>query len=171
MRKCFVYLFLFCFGLALGLWLKEIHFAQTTLAQERSLQESDKQLLRGYGRANTSWRVPNHTKEPLTILTSPQSSFQVIPSKKNYILTDVVFHPQQSVHQTITVNISLLDPSKQYVTILFQTKVEPNDSKVVNFCSGYAVPAGYSLVAYTGAGYEPEQYVSISFSGYLEEAK
>lgn len=169
-KKHFTYLVLFFLGIGLGLWVKENGIVSNAIAQE-SRQTSEKQLLRGEGRANTSWKVPNHTKEPFTILTSPQSSFSIIPKDKNYVLTDVVFHPQQSVHQTVTVNISLLDPTKQYVSILFQTKVNPNESETVNFCSGYVVPAGYSLVAYTGAGYQPEQYVSISFSGYLEDAR
>jgi hypothetical protein len=39
----------------------------------------------------------------------------------------------------------------------------------VHLCSGYVIPSGHALVAFTNAAIEPEQYVSVSVTGYLAD--
>jgi len=90
-----------------------------------------------------------------------------VPAGKKFVLTDVIYQAQASVQQPMTVNIASANLSVGKQSILFQTTVEPMKSEQVHLCSGYVIPEGHSLVAYTGRGLEREQYVSISVTGYL----
>ena len=48
-------------------------------------------------------------------------------------------------------------------------KLSPGESDTVHLCSGYVIPAGSAVIAFTNAGLEPEQYVSVSVTGYLSD--
>jgi hypothetical protein len=83
---------------------------------------------------------------------------------------------QGSVRQDLVVNIADASPSPQNSkgprsefghSILFQVRLAPTESDQVHLCSGYIIRAGSSLIAFTNAGLEPEQYVSVSVTGYL----
>jgi hypothetical protein len=128
--------------------------------------QSNQILVRGNGRAVSRLAPPG---EQISLIPSntPQRSFTVVPAGKKFILTDVVYQPQASVHQPVTVNLGNANLSAGRHDILFQFTVEPMKSDQVHLCSGYTIPAGNSLVAWTGHGPEPEQFVSISVTGYL----
>jgi hypothetical protein len=69
----------------------------------------------------------------------------------------------------VTVNIGDANPLKQTHDILFQVRISPGESDEVHLCSGYVIPSGHALVAFTNAALEPEQYVSVSATGYLAD--
>ena len=85
------------------------------------------------------------------------------------MLTDVMYEAQVSVRQTLIVNIANANLAAKTHDILFQVSLGPLKSEQVHLCSGYVIPAGNSLVAYTNYGMAPEQYVSISVTGYLTD--
>jgi hypothetical protein len=109
--------------------------------------------------------------EQLTLVASnaPQRSFKVIPAGKKFVLTDVMYIAQGTVRQDVTVNIGDANPATQTHGILFQVRISPGESEEVHLCSGYVIPSGHALVAFTNAGIEPEQYVSVSATGYLAD--
>ena len=123
-------------------------------------------LVHGNGRA-VSRLAPPGEQISLIPSTTPQRSFTVVPTGKKFVLTDVVYQAQLSVHEPLTVNIANANLPSGIHDILFQTTIEPMKSEQVHLCSGYVIPAGNSLVAFTGRGPAAEQYVSISVTGYL----
>jgi hypothetical protein len=150
-------------GILLGIALGHTSFSQNAHAQE-----AGQRLVRGHGRAISSLRPPG---EQFTFDASnaPQPSFKVVPAGKKFVLTDVMYISQGSVRQDLTVNIASADPAIQKHDILFQVRLSPGESHDLHLCSGYVIPAGRALVAFTNAGLEPEQYVSVSVSGYLAD--
>lgn len=154
-------------GLSGGFLLSRLPTSLTVRAQNASNPAQSNQILvRGNGRA-VSRLAPPGEQISLIPSTTPQRSFTVVPAGKKFVLTDVVYQAQVSVHQPVTVNIGNANLSAGKHDILFQVTVEPMKSDQVHLCSGYIIPAGNSLVAWTGYGPEPEQYVSISVTGYL----
>ncbi len=141
----------------------------TSLAQEaRKSPQSERVLVRGHARAITSLQSPTrHEVFTLMLEGVTNSSFTVVPKGKKFVLTDIMLHPQGSVSETITVNIG--SGSEKGAGILTQMRTEPNGYEQASLCSGYVIPAGKSLVAFTGWGPKPEQYVSISVTGYLTD--
>ena len=140
-------------------------------------QERTQILVRGNGRAISSLKPHDSEKFPLYADTS-RSSFTVVPSGKRFVLTDVMYIAQGSVRQDLVVNIAHASPSTQQSkeprsefshSILFQVTLSPRESDQVHLCSGYVIPAGSSLIAFTNAGLEPEQYVSVAVTGYLTD--
>jgi hypothetical protein len=103
----------------------------------------------------------------LTSAKDQRSSFSVVPKGKKFILTDVMYQSQRTVRQNIVVNIAKANPTQKTHDILFQVSLDTGKSEQVHLCSGYEIPAGYTLSAFTGAGYAAEQYISISVTGYL----
>jgi len=150
-------------GLFAGLLLNRFPVSLTAVAQNT---QSNQILVHGNGRA-ASRLAPPGEQMSLISSTTPQRSFTVVPAGKKFVLTDVVYQAQLSVHQPMTVNIGNANVPAGKHDILFQVTVEPMKSDQVHLCSGYVIPAGNSLVAWTGFGPEPEQYVSISVTGYL----
>jgi hypothetical protein len=136
--------------------------AQTTINPAPSNQI----LVHGNGRA-VSRLAPPGEQISLIPATTPQRSFTVVPAGKKFVLTDVVYQAQVSVQQLVTVNIGNANLSAGKHDILFQVTAEPMKSDQVHLCSGYIIPAGNSLVAWTGYGPEPGQIVSIAVTGYL----
>jgi hypothetical protein len=85
------------------------------------------------------------------------------------VLTDVMYIAQGNVRQDVAVNIADANPANQTHKILFQVWISPGKSDEVHLCSGYVIPSGHALVAFTNAGIEPEQYISASVTGYLAD--
>ena len=152
-------------GLSGGLLLNRVASPPTVSAQN-AISQSNQILVRGNARAISHLTPPGETFA-LNAETTPQRSFTVVPAGKKFVLTDVIYQAQASVQQPMTVNIASANLSVGKQSILFQTTVEPMKSEQVHLCSGYVIPEGHSLVAYTGRGLEREQYVSISVTGYL----
>lgn len=159
-KTSFAGLFL-CVGLVAGFALNHLLAARPAMANE-----SDKILVRGHGRAISSLKPPGE-QFSLIVESDPQRSFQVVPEGKKFILTDVMYETQGSVRQNLTVNIANANPSANTHDILFQVSLDPGKSDQAHLCSGYVIPAGNTLVAFTNAGLMPEQYVSVSVTGYL----
>lgn len=145
--------------------------------QSASAQERSQTLVRGNGRAISSLKP--HESEKFTLFAdTSSSSFTVVPPGKKFVLTDVMYIAQGSVRQDLVVNIAEATPGTQKSpgprsefthSILFQVRLLPRESNEVHLCSGYIIPAGNSLIAFTNAGLEPEQYVSVAITGYLTE--
>ncbi len=166
-RKSWLMILLLGIGLGFGLLLNRTSSIQSVRAQDTAnAEQTNKLLIQGHGRAISSLRPPG---EQFTLISSnaPRTSFKIVPSGKKFVLTDVMYIAQGSVKQTMVINIADAIPDIQKQSILFQVKISPNESDQVHLCSGYVIPSGHSLVAYTNAGLEPEQYVSISVTGYL----
>ena len=168
-RRSWPIIFALGVGLALGLALSRGPSLQSVRAQNAgSAEQSNRVLVQGHGRAISSLRAPGE-QFTLTASSAPESSFKVVQQGKRFILTDVMYETQGSVRQSLTVNIANANPSANTHDILFQVSLEPGKSDQVHLCSGYVIPAGNTLVAFTNAGLMPEQYVSVSVTGYLAE--
>jgi hypothetical protein len=86
-----------------------------------------------------------------------------------FILTDVIYIAQGSLRDSLVVNLARTQEAEEGHQILFQVRIAPGGSDDVHLQSGYVIPAGHSLVAFTNAGMEPNQYVSIAVTGYLTD--
>jgi hypothetical protein len=137
-----------------------------SISQFVNAQESERLLVQGHGRAVSSLRPPGE-QFTLSARNASNRSFNVVPTGKKFILTDAMYIAQGSVRQDLTVNIANANPANKTHDILFQVRISPGESHEVHLCSGYVVPAGQSLTAFTNAGIEPEQYASVSVTGYL----
>lgn len=156
-------------GLFLGVGLVAGFALHHALAPRPVLaQESGRMLVRGHGRAVSSQKPPG---EQFTLIAEndPRRSFKVVPAGKKFVLTDVMYETQGSVRQNLTVNVANANPSASTHDILFQISLDPDKSDQVHLCSGYVIPAGNTLVAFTNAGLMPEQYVTVSITGYLAD--
>ena len=150
-------------GAAAGFALNHITNSQSAYARG-----ADRLLVRGHGRAISSLKPPGE-QFTLSASNAPQRSFNVVPAGKQLVLTDVMYIAQGSVRQDVTVNIGDAHPADQTHSILFQVRISPGESDEVHLCSGYVIPSGHALVAFTNAAIEPEQYVSVSVTGYLAD--
>lgn len=132
-------------------------------------QEAAQVLVKGHGRAISS--VKPHASEHFTLTASnvPRGSFKVVPAGKKFVVTDVMYIAQGSVRQNLVVNLANAYPAIQKHDILFQVALSPGESDEVHLCSGYVIPAGTALIAFTNANLEPEQYVSVSVTGVLAD--
>jgi len=148
-------------GAAIGFPLNRITNSPSVYAQE-----SERLLVQGHGRAISSLQPPGE-QFTLSASNAPQRSFKIVPAGKKFVLTDVMYIAQGSVRQDVTVNIGDAHPANQTHAILFQVRISPGESDEVHLCSGYTIPSGHALVAFTNAAIEPEQYVSVSATGYL----
>ena len=137
-----------------------------SFAHATSAEQSEPVLIKGNGRASTSLRLTQAEWFRLVLPGPTERLFQVVPPGRTFVLTDVMFQSQQNVRQDIVVNIGLAR-ADQPPRGLFQVTIGPNNSRDVHLCSGYEVPEGHGLVAYTGASFAPEQFVSIAVTGHL----
>jgi hypothetical protein len=151
-------------ALIFGFLIGKLAVPRTALAQ--NAPQVNQVLVHGHGRAVSRLAPPGERIE-LIPSTTPQRSFTVVPAGKKFVLTDVMYEAQVSVRQPVPVNIGNANPSAGKHEILFQFIVDPMKSDQVHLCTGYVVPAGNSLVAFTGHGPEPDQFVSIAVTGYL----
>jgi hypothetical protein len=137
--------------------------------------DSNRILVHGYGSANSSEKPPG---QQFTLIASnaPQRSFKTIPAGKTFILTDMVYNVR-GVYQNLTVNLAKgkLLPEKTdvpYVAdILLQTDLRPGESQETHMCTGYVFPPGYSVMAWTNAGLQPDQWVQVAITGYLVDER
>jgi hypothetical protein len=150
-------------GILVGIFLNH-----TSLSQSVHAQEPGQVFVRGHGRAISSLRPPGE-QFTLDASDASQRSFKMVPAGKKFVLTDVMYISQGSVRQDLTVNIGTADPANQKHDILFQVRISPGESHELHLCSGYVIPSGHALVAFTNAGLAPEQYVSVSVTGYLAD--
>lgn len=145
-----------------------IGLALSHVSQPAEAQEPGQLLVQGHGRAISSLKPPGE-QFTLSASNDPQRAFKVIPAGKKFVLTDVMYISQGSVRQDVTVNIADANTAAKTHGILFQVRLSPGESDEVHLCSGYIIPSGHSVVAFTNAGLEPEQYVSVSITGYLAD--
>ena len=168
-KKTIPILFSTVLGLAVGVGLNRTSLVGHAYAQDVvGSAQSNQILVHGHGRAISALAPPGEQFE-LIPSTTPRRSFTVVPEGKKFVLTDVMYETQGSVQQKLTVNIDNSNPFAKTYEILFQVMLEPLKADQVHLCSGYVIPAGNSLVAYTNAGLMPEQYVSVSVTGYLTD--
>lgn len=151
-------------GMALGISLN----SSSTL-QSVSAQETVQIPIKGHGRAISTVTPPESEQFTLIAANALNRSFKVVPAKKKFVLTDVMYIAQGNVREDLTVNISDAITEMKKQEILFQVRLSPGESDEVHLCSGYVIPAGHSLVAYTNAGLQPGQYVSVSVTGFLAD--
>ncbi|MDX6497551.1 MAG: hypothetical protein QOG23_811 [Blastocatellia bacterium] len=167
LRKSWPILFSSIVGLGIGLALNRVSSVRPAYAQDgANAAQSNRILVQGHGRAVSALAPPGE-QFSLSPSNAPRTSFTVVPAGKQFVLTDVMYEAQGSVRQPLTVNIANANLIAKKHDILFQVSLEPMKSDQVHLCSGYVIPAGNSLVAYTNNGMAPEQYVSISITGYL----
>ena len=140
-------------------------------AQEQLNADANKILVHGYGIANSSEKPPG---QQFTLIASnaPQRSFKVVPPGKTFILTDMVYNAR-GVKENLTVNLANGKltpdrPEKLYVAdILLQTYLKPTEAQETHLCTGYVIPSGHSVMAWTNAGLQPDQWVQVAVTGYL----
>ena len=168
-RKSLLILFSTVLGLGIGFGFNRASSVSPAYAQDiANSAQPNRILVQGHGRAVSALAPPG---EQFSLIASnaPRTSFTVVPAGKKFVLTDVMYETQVSVRQTLTVNIANANLVAKTHDILFQVMLEPMKSDQVHLCSGYVINAGNSLVAYTNWGMAPEQYVSISVTGYLTD--
>jgi hypothetical protein len=140
-------------------------------AQEKTNDDENKILVHGYGTANSAEKPPG---EQFTLIASnaPQRSFKVVPPGKTFILTDMVYNAR-GVKENLTVNLANGKltperPDKPYVAdILLQTYLKPTEAQETHLCTGYVIPSGHSVMAWTNAGLQSDQWVQVAVTGYL----
>ena len=140
-------------------------------AQEQPNADANKILVHGYGKASSSEKPPG---QQFTLIASnaPQRSFKVVPPGKTLILTDMVYNAR-GVKENLTVNLANGKltpdrPEKPYVAdILLQTYLKPTEAQETHLCTGYVIPSGHSVMAWTNAGLQPDQWVQVAVTGYL----
>jgi len=144
-------------------------------AQEQSNADTNKILVHGYGTVRSAEKPPG---EQFTLIASnaPQRSFKVVPPGKIFILTDMIYNAR-GVNQNLTVNLvnAKLTPEnsdKPFTgTILLQTYLKPTEAQETHLCTGYVIPSGNSVMAWTNAGLEPGQWVQVALTGYLTDER
>jgi hypothetical protein len=159
------------FGIVGGLMSSTLPASRSIYAQEAVGEtHGNRVLIHGSGVANSSWRPPTENMAHHFGLYGPQIFFKVVPPGKRFVLTDIMIEDKGSVRQKITINISAAMPQIERANILLQIPFEPGKYEQVHLCSGYIIGSGQALVAWTNAGIEPDQFVNISVTGYLEDA-
>lgn len=144
-------------------------------AQDQPNADANKILVHGYGQANSSEKPPG---QQFTLIASnaPQRSFKVVPPGKTFILTDMVYNAR-GVNEMLTVNLAKGKltpdiPEKPYVAdILLQTYIKPTETQETHLCTGYVIPSGHSVMAWTNFGLQPNQWVQVAVTGYLIDEK
>ena len=167
-RKSVLTLAILAIGFIAGLAFEHYSSSLSVYAQKTETDDTDRILVQGHGRAISAISPPG---EQITLVNSkdPQNPFTTVPAGKKFVLTDVVYETQRSVRQNIVVNIANANLTRKTHDILFQVSLNPGKSDQVHLCSGYVIPAGNTLVAFTGGGPDPEQYVSVAVTGYLAD--
>jgi hypothetical protein len=153
----------FAFGVCVT-WRAQTH------AQESVSLDANRILVHGHGTARSAEQPPG---EQFTLIASnaPQRSFKTIPPGKIFVLTDIMYNAR-GVNENLTVNLAKgkLIPGKTppYVAdILLQMYLKPGESQETHLCTGYLFPSGSSVMAWTNAGLQPDQWVQVAVTGYL----
>ena len=161
------------FAFLSGSALKEFPRSQ---AQEQANATDNKVLVHGYGVANSSEKPPGQ-KFTLISSNAPNRSFKVVPPGKTFILTDMMYNTR-GVKQNLTVNLANGDitteraDSPPKANILLQVYLKPGESEEMHLCTGYVIPSGHAVMAWTNAGLEPDQWIQVAVTGYfIDETK
>lgn len=174
MRKNRSRLFLvlaFVIGAGLGCVLPLLMMSQATRAQEtQSKPDQNRIFVNGQGIADSSKTPPTNPEMPFdrfTLFASNQQrrSFKVVPPGKTLIVTDIMYNTRLA-RQNLTVNFAKITPEDKS-QLFFQIYLSPGGQEETHLCTGYAIPAGWGVAAWTNAGLEPEQIVHIAITGYL----
>lgn len=150
--------------------LAPLPMSQPTQASEQESKSDPKRIfINGNGVADSSKRPPV-LWERFTLFASTDQlrSFKVVPAGKSFIVTDIMYNTRLT-RQNLTVNFAKVTPDDKTHT-LFQIYLTPGQQHETHLCTGYAIPSGYGLGAWTNAGLEPEQFVHIAVTGYLIDA-
>jgi hypothetical protein len=158
-------------GLLGGLMLNGLPGSRSTYAQDASEVQCNRILIHGSGVANSSWRPPTENMAHHFSLEGTGLFFKIVPPGKRFVLTDIMLHDKGSVKQKITINMANAFPQIGKANILLQIPFEAGKHEQVHLCSGYVIRGGEALVAWTNAGIEPDQFVNINITGYLEDDK
>ena len=150
-------------GFVVGATL-QMSASQSAKAQE--VNDADRVVIHGNGVADSS-KKPPIPWERFTLFASnaPSNSFKVVPPGKRFILTDIMYNTRL-VRENLTVNFARVTPDDKTQT-LFQVYLKPSGQDETHLCTGYAIPSGHALGAWTNAGLEPNQWVHIAVTGYL----
>ena len=157
-------------GVVVGEALAPLRMAQSTQAHEQeSKSDPNRIFVNGNGVADSS-KSPPELWERFTLFASNDQtrSFKVVPAGKSFIVTDIMYNTRL-IRQNLTVNFAKITPDDK-THAFFQVYLTPGQQHETHLCTGYAVPSGYGLGAWTNAGLDPEQYVHIAVSGYLIDA-
>jgi hypothetical protein len=157
---------------AAGAALQSFPVSQLSRAQEQGGNaQGDKILVQGDGVASSS-KTPPGEQFTLRASNAPLRAFKVVPPGKTFVLTDMMYNAR-GVKQDLTVNLAngyetMKGPdSATKADILLQVYLKPGESQETHLCSGYVIPSGHSVRAWTNAGLEPGQWVQIAVTGYL----
>lgn len=174
MCKSRVNLFLvlaFVTGVGLGCALLLLLTSQATQAQEtQSKPDENRIFVNGNGVADSSKSPPKDSEVPwerFTLFASNEQrrSLKVVPPGKTLIVTDFMYNTRL-IRQNLTVNVGKITPDDKS-QMLFQIYLSPGGQEQTHLCTGYAIPGGYGVGAWTNAGLEREQIVQIAITGYL----
>lgn len=157
-------------GVLIGAGLAPLRMFQATQAhQQESKPDPNRIFVNGNGVADSS-KSPPILWERFTLFAAndQQRSFKVVPVGRSFIVTDIMYNTRL-VRQNLTVNFAKVTPDDKTHT-LFQVYLTPGQQHETHLCTGYAIPSGYGLGAWTNAGLEPQQFVHIAVSGYLIDA-
>lgn len=138
----------------------------TSQSAKAQVNDADRVVIHGNGVADSSKRPPIPW-ERFTLFASnaPRNSFKVVPPGKSFILTDIMYNTRL-VRENLTVNFARVTPDDKTQT-LFQVYLKPGGQDETHLCTGYAIPSGHALGAWTNAGLEPDQWVHMAVTGYL----
>ena len=144
--------------------------SQATQARGQDIKADPNRIfINGNGVANSSKRPPELWERFTLFASNDQTrSFKVVPPGKTFIVTDILYNTRL-VRENLTVNFAKVTPDDK-THLLFQTYLAPAQQHETHLCTGYAIPSGYGIGAWTNAGLEPEQFVHIAVSGYLIDA-
>jgi len=152
-----------------GATLKE--FPRSQAQEQVNATDTNRILVHGYGVANSSEKPPGQ-KFTLIASNAPNRSFKVVPPGKTFILTDMMYNTR-GVKQNLTVNLANGDITTEKpdtppkANILLQVYLKPGESEETHLCSGYVIPSGHAVMAWTNAGLEPDQWIQVAVTGYL----
>jgi hypothetical protein len=145
--------------------------SQTHAQEQQTSTDQNRILVHGRGTASSNEKPPG---QQFTLMASnaPHRSFKTIPAGKSFVLTDMMYNAR-GVKENLTVNLAKgkLIPEKSDVPyaadILLQMYLKPGESQETHLCTGYIFPSGYSIMAWTNAQLQPDQWVQIAVTGYL----
>ncbi|MGD1993785.1 MAG: hypothetical protein PVI59_11380 [Anaerolineae bacterium] len=98
------------------------------------------------------------------------STFQVVPTGRKLILTDILYNPQRDVNAPHTINVAEMNPEGSR-RIIIQFIVPPGATQQVHFHTGYVIEPGKKVVVYTDANPPAGQHFSIALNGHLARAR
>jgi hypothetical protein len=156
-------------GVMMGGGLAPLRMSATQAHEQELKSDANRIFINGYGVANSSKRPPDLWERFTLFASNDQTrSFKVVPPGKTFIVTDIQYNTRL-IRQNLTVNFAKVNPDDKTL-LFFQVYLTPGQPHETHLCTGYAIPAGWGIGAWTNAGLEPEQFVHIAVSGYFIDA-